>query len=305
MTHDLIPCAQIFQSTRVITGQLIDFRFLFSRLTEVGNTATLALKSRRVRIEYALDSRSGRAMSNVAIRRTGDPTMLRHASKYVPPSASSVITLSEALLGTARLPIDDRSDVPIYYAGDLSLLKLPSVAIVGTRKVSHNGIIATEWLTRKLVDAGIVIVSGLAYGVDTVAHQTAIDHAGKTIAVIGTPLDKASPSENARLQERIYREHLLLSRFKIGEQTLRTSFPLRNRLMAALSDATVVVEASDTSGTLHQAAECTKLGRWLFIAKSVVDDPGLSWPQRFLKYETCIVLERVSQITDRVLRSSQ
>ena len=150
-----------------------------------------------------------------------------------------------------------------------------------------------------------MIVSGLAYGVDTVAHTTAINRGGKTIAVIGTPLDKATPSENAKLQERIYSEHLLISQFSKGERTFRTSFPLRNRLMALLSDATIVMEASDTSGTLHQAAECTRLGRWLFIAKSVVDDPKVSWPRNFLKYDTCVPLERVSQITDRILKSSR
>ena len=70
--------------------------------------------------------------------------------------------------------------------------------------------------------------------------------------------------------------------------------------MGPLTDATVVMEASDTSGTLHQAAECTRLGRWLFIAKSVVDDPSLTWPKKFLKYDTCLPLERVSDITDRI-----
>ena len=71
--------------------------------------------------------------------------------------------------------------------------------------------------------------------------------------------------------------------------------------MATISDATVVMEASDTSGTLHQAAECTRLGRWLFIAKSVADDPSLKWPKDFLRYSTCAVFESVSDITSRIL----
>jgi DNA processing protein len=245
-----------------------------------------------------------------------DPMMpKRITNKYTPPKNAGTTMLSGALLGTGRFPETrqsdflgggkDRGDLCIYYAGDLSLLKRPSVAIVGTRDVSEAGIAATEWLTRRLVESGLVIVSGLAYGVDTVAHTAAINHDGKTIAVIGTPLDKATPSENAALQERIYREHLLVSQFAKGEKTFRTSFPLRNRLMAALSDATVVMEASDTSGTLHQAAECTRLGRWLFIARSVADNPALTWPKKFLKYDTCMRLDRVSQITDRVLKSSR
>jgi DNA processing protein len=257
-------------------------------------------------------------MSDVATSTalTDYESMPRRAkSNYVPPKNADTVMLSEALRGTGRLGHDKQldflgsaktqGDLRIFYAGDLSLLKIPSVAIVGTRQVSEAGITATEWLTRKLVEAGVVIVSGLAYGVDTVAHTTAINRGGKTIAVIGTPLDKATPSENAKLQERIYSEHLLISQFSKGERTFRTSFPLRNRLMALLSDATIVMEASDTSGTLHQAAECTRLGRWLFIAKSVVDDPKVSWPRNFLKYDTCVPLERVSQITDRILKSSQ
>jgi DNA processing protein len=258
-------------------------------------------------------------MSQVAtsVALIDDPSMPRPRGKsaYAPPTDSRAIMLSEALRGTGRFPENkqlsflgdrkNRGDLRIFYAGDLSLLKRPCVSIVGTRKVSEAGKTATEWLTRKLVDAGVVIVSGLAYGVDTVAHATAIDHGGKTIAVIGTPLNKASPSENAPIQERIYREHLLISQFRAGETTFRTNFPARNRLMAVLSDATVVMEATDKSGTLHQAAECTKLGRWLFIAKSVVDDPTVSWPKNFLKYDTCVPLERVSQITDRVLTSSR
>jgi DNA processing protein len=93
----------------------------------------------------------------------------------------------------------------------------------------------------------------------------------------------------------------VISRFKKGEKIFRTNFPLRNRLMAVLSDATVVMEATDTSGTLHQAAECTKLGRWLFIAKSVVDDRTLTWPKKFLKYDTCLSLEKIEDITNRIL----
>ncbi len=233
---------------------------------------------------------------------------------YVPPPNPETILLSDALRGTHRfaetkqsdfLGAANKNDLTLYYAGDTSLLKLPCVAIVGTREVSDAGIAATEWLTRKLVEAGIVIVSGLAYGVDTVAHTTALASGGRTIAVIGTPLDKASPSENALLQERVYREHLLISQFRAGDAVYRTNFPVRNRLMATLSDATIVMEARDKSGTLHQAAECTKLGRWLFIAKSVIDDPTITWPKDFMKYPTCIPLERVSQITDRLLKSSQ
>ena len=262
---------------------------------------------------------TGAFMAEVAVRSepSDDNRMVarRSKSKYAPPSASDSVMLSDALRGTGRLrdtsqltflPGDKApGDLRIFAAGDLSLLKRPCVAIVGTREVSEAGIAATEWLTRKLVKSGVVIVSGLAYGVDSIAHRTAIKSGGSTIAVIGTPLNMASPSDNASLQEEIYRDHLLISQFPIGEATQPTNFPIRNRLMATLSDATVVMEARNKSGTLHQAAERTKIGRWLFIAKSVVNDPDVSWPADFLKYKTCTILERASQVTDAVLKSSQ
>lgn len=191
----------------------------------------------------------------------------------------------------------------IFYVGDLDQVVAPSVAIVGTRAVSSAGAARARRLAKGLAAAGVGIVSGLAEGVDTEALTEAIRCGGRVSAVIGTPLDKAYPAKNAALQEQIYRNHLLISQFAIGERTFRSNFPERNRLMATITDATVVIEASDTSGTLHQSAECQRLGRWLFIAKSVVDDPNLSWPSKFLPYEKCVILERVEDVLDRVLVS--
>ncbi|WP_199728734.1 DNA-processing protein DprA [Corallococcus sp. CA053C] len=170
----------------------------------------------------------------------------------------------------------------LYYAGDLSLLTRPCVSIVGTRQVSPAGAARARRLAKELVAADVVVVSGLAKGVDANAHNSALEAGGRTVAVIGTPLEKAYPAENKHLQERIYREHLLVSQFAPGSRVYQGNFPARNRVMAALSDATVIIEAGETSGTLHQAVECRKLGRWLFIAKSVVENPDLTWPQGFI-----------------------
>jgi len=139
-------------------------------------------------------------------------------------------------------------------------------------------------------------MSGLAKGVDTVAHRASIAAGGRTAAVIGTPISRAYPAENAELQMEIYSHHLLLSPFAEGEEVFRSNFPKRNRVMALLSDATVIIEASDTSGTLHQAAECQKNDRWLFILKSVVDDTRLTWPAKFLNHNKTMVLESTDDI---------
>lgn len=171
----------------------------------------------------------------------------------------------------------------IFCAGDLSLLSRPLIAIVGAREVTEDGAKRAAKLGRLLAQHGVVTVSGLAKGVDYAAHRGAIAAGGSTIAVIGTPLSKAYPAEHSALQEEIWRKHLLVSQFAEGSRVFPSNFPARNKLMAAITLATVIVEASDTSGSLHQAAECARLNRPVFIARSVVDNPALTWPVRFLK----------------------
>ena len=188
-----------------------------------------------------------------------------------------------------------KNDVRVFLAGDQSLLTRKCVSVVGTREVSEAEVRGT--LARELADLGVIVVSGLAKGVDTAALSSAIKAGGKTPVVIGTPLSKADPpGKLCAPQETIWKQHLLISPFTEGETVFRSNFPKRNRVMAAISDATVIIEASDTSGTLHQAAECQRLGRWLFIARSVADDPNLKWPQSFLGQPNTAVLERTTDI---------
>lgn len=201
--------------------------------------------------------------------------------------------------GLFRKP--EESDPSVFYAGDLNVLCAPCISVIGARNVSNDGFARATRISKELSQAGVVVVSGLAKGVDTAAHTAALSAGGKTIAVIGTSLDKAYPVENAHLQEEIYRNHLLISQFFPGQRTYPSDFPKRNRLMAALSDGSVIVEASDTSGTLHQAAECVRLGRWLFLLRSVVDNDRLTWPKRFLDYSKTVVVSQINDITARVL----
>jgi DNA processing protein len=187
-------------------------------------------------------------------------------------------------------------DVRLFYAGDIALVAQPCVSIVGKRMASPEGERRADRLARELVQAGIVVVSGLARGIDAAAQLSAIQNSGRTIGVIGTPLSKAYPPENAFLQENVWRDHLLISPFPEGARVYRSNFPERNGIMAAISDATVIVEADDNSGTLHQAVACQKYGRWLFILKSVADNQA--WPKRFLHIKNTVILERTGQILD-------
>ena len=218
-------------------------------------------------------------------------TARRSASRYAAPRAVQKVALGELLTHCGRTALTPRQadflggpgrEPHVYCAGDLSILQRPSVSIVGTRDISPEGAARARRLARDLASVGATVVSGLARGVDTEALTSAIAAGGQTCAVIGTPLEKAYPAENARLQEEIYTDHLLLSPFAPGEQTFKANFPKRNRVMAALSDATVIVEASDTSGTLHQAAECVRLDRWLFIMSAIQREGRVSWPSKFI-----------------------
>ena len=241
----------------------------------------------------------------------GDSNQIRPTMRYCPPSNIQCTDLADVISRRGGDPFEPKQldmmfgkpnnrTKDIYYVGNLECLRTPAVAIVGTRNVSPEGAARARKLARGLSAAGVAVVSGLADGVDTVALTEALSCGGRVAAVIGTPLDKAYPAKNAALQEEIYSKHLLISQFPIGERTFKSNFPARNRVMAAVTDATVVIEASDSSGTLHQSAECQRLGRWLFIAKSVVDNPNLTWPSKFLPYEKCVILENVEDVLSRV-----
>lgn len=177
----------------------------------------------------------------------------------------------------------------LYYQGNWDLVHTRSVAVVGTRDPSPDGRARTRKLVKSLVADGFTIISGLARGVDTEAHRAAIEAGGRTIAVLGTPLDSTYPPENAELQSVIAKKHLVVSQVPIeryGVQNPRTNrffFPERNKTMSALSEATIIVEAGETSGTLVQAREALKQGRNLFILNSAFEDPRLTWPERFEK----------------------
>jgi DNA processing protein len=232
---------------------------------------------------------------------------LANLGGYSPPTQSRSVLLRDLLQSAQRGPMwsarqldifksdaTEPDNLTLFYAGEIALISQPCVAVVGKREATLEGRARAGRLARELVEGGVVIVSGLARGIDAAAHLTAIEARGRTIAVIGTPLSKASPAENARLQETIWREHLLISPFAEGSTVHRSNFPQRNKVMAAVSDATVIVEADDNSGTLHQAVACQKLGRWLFILKNVVETR--TWPKGFLKFKNTVILERTEQI---------
>lgn len=169
----------------------------------------------------------------------------------------------------------------IFYKGDLSLLKKPIVSVVGTRNATAKGIENAIKITKKLVEMNFVIMSGLALGIDTIAHKTALQYKGDTIAVLGTPIHKIYPKENIELAHQIEKNGLIISPSLPTESHGKWIFPRRNRLMATLSIATIIIEASETSGVLHQAAETQRQKKKLLILNSLKED-GITWVESFV-----------------------
>lgn len=185
-------------------------------------------------------------------------------------------------LRDARHPIE-----LLYYRGVWELVETPCVSIVGTRNPSEAGKARARRLVKYFVNKKYTIVSGLARGIDTEAHNAALEADGKTIGVIGTPLSIAYPKENSALQEHIAQHHLLISQVPVvrysqhGPTINRTFFPERNITMSALSKATIIVEAGETSGTLTQARAALYQGRTLFILDACFRDTSLTWPKKY------------------------
>jgi DNA processing protein len=160
----------------------------------------------------------------------------------------------------------------------------PRVSVIGSRKASPEGLEAASDISRTLAKHKVTVVSGLAEGIDAAAHTAAIEEGGCTIAVLGTPLDRFYPPKNKQLQEIIMRHYLLVSQFPIGYPVQPKNFVLRNRTMALISDASIIVEAGDKSGSLHQGWEALRLGRPLFIWSRIMRDSSLKWPAKMLAY---------------------
>jgi len=209
------------------------------------------------------------------------------------------------LYGAAEYPNKLRDSThPIelfYYQGWWDLIESPSIAVVGTRNPTPQGIELVTSMVKALVRADYTIVSGLAKGIDTIAHQTAIKNGGRTIAVIGTPLSKTYPSENASLQKAIAENFLLISQVpfvrytKQGPEQNKLFFPERNITMSAISLGTLIVEAGQTSGTLVQARAALAQGRKLFITEHCFKNRTLSWPRKF-EEKGAICIKNIDEI---------
>lgn len=177
----------------------------------------------------------------------------------------------------------------LWVDGDRSLLRKTSIAIVGSRRASPYSVNAATKLAGDLAARGLVVVSGLARGIDAAAHRAALEANGMTAAVLGTGIDVVYPRDNRRLFERVRQHGLLLSAFPPGTAPLAQNFPFRNRIISGLSRGTVIVEASSRSGSLITARLAAEQGREVFAVPGSIFAPGSVGPHRLIQYGAKLV----------------
>lgn len=172
----------------------------------------------------------------------------------------------------------------LYVKGTISPEDELAIAVVGTRKMTGYGGQVTESLVTELVSAGLTIVSGLARGVDSMAHKAALRADGRTIGVLACGLDIVYPPENVSLVEEIIDGHgAVISEFPLGMQPMPGSFPARNRIISGLALGTVVVEAPEKSGALITARHAAEQGREVFAIPGPVTSPNAAGPSHLIK----------------------
>lgn len=179
----------------------------------------------------------------------------------------------------------------LFTLGNQQLLQQTAVAIVGTRAATPYGLRVTRAIASDLARAGVVVVSGMARGIDAAAHEAALDVGGATIAVLGTGVDVPYPRFNKDLHRRIADNGLVLSEQPCGMHAFKGSFPRRNRLIAALARAVIVTEAPVKSGALITSTVALDIGRDVAVVPGNIDTPANAGSNRLLRDGAIPILE--------------
>jgi len=209
-----------------------------------------------------------------------------------------VLTVLDAEYPENLRTVYDRPPL-VFVAGKLRPEDSRSVAVVGTRRPTDDGVADARRIAHHLAASGYTVASGLATGIDTTAHAAAMEAGGRTFAVIGTGLRRAYPKENAGLQARIAKEGAVISQFLPDAPPTRRSFPMRNGVMSGLALATVVVEAGEMSGSRMQARLALQHNRPVFLLRSLLEN---EWAASMQRRPGVNVVDEPEQITETIQR---
>jgi DNA processing protein len=250
-----------------------------------------------LRLLQQLDDAAGERLFTVDERKLTLDQLEDHVHGWEREGIQLVTVLDAAYPPNLRT-VHDRPPV-LFLRGNIDERDERSVAVVGTRKASERGISQAQGIAHGLVGAGYVVVSGLASGIDTAAHTAALDVGGRTVAVIGTGLRHAFPKSNAALQERLGRESAVISQFWPGQEPRKWTFPQRNAVMSGFARATVVVEASHTSGARMQARLALEHGRPVFLLRSLLEH---QWARTYEGRPGTYVVDDAGEIVEHLDR---
>lgn len=195
--------------------------------------------------------------------------------------------------------VRDIQEAPPFLFGRGQLVPSDAaVSVVGSRKASERGIQMASAISEALVSRNLTVVAGLAEGIDTAAHRTALDHGGRTVAVIGTGINKYYPAANRQLQDRIADTGLLLSQFWPDAPPQQHNFPMRNAVMSGYGLATVVVEAGEHSGARIQARLAVHHGRPVILTDLVVNNTA--WGKELLDRPDVYLASSIDDVTTAI-----
>lgn len=263
--------------------------------------------ARLLRGEATEDSTEGRATAKAI--REGLPGLAEHVAR-----AREEVEAANEKVGAKLVTVLD-DDYPrnlrlifnlppfLFYRGTLERQDARAVAVVGTRQASEEGIRRASKMSAILVEAGVTVLSGMAAGIDTAAHEAALDGGGRTIAVMGTGILRTYPAANKDLAERIVEHGALVSQFWPSQPPGRHTFPRRNIVTSGMSQGTVVIEASKTSGAKMQARLALEHGKMAFLVDSLVTDQ--EWARGYLdRYPRAVRVTDIGEVLGR-LRSAE
>lgn len=191
----------------------------------------------------------------------------------------------------------------LFVRGELHRDDARSVAVVGTRRASEEGLERARDLARALVGESVTVISGLAKGIDTSAHTATLAAGGRTVAVIGTGIRRTYPAENGLLAERILERGAIVSQFWPDATPARYTFPMRNEVMSGISQGTAVIEASRTSGAKMQARLALEQGKRAFLMSSLVTSE--SWARDYIDKRGAIEVASVADVVGRLRSAAQ
>ena len=203
-------------------------------------------------------------------------------------------------MGRYPRPLKEIFDPPIllYARGRVELLSGHNLAVVGSRRPSPYGMSVAQKLGRELVQTGLVVVSGMARGVDSLAHRGALDAGGNTIAVLGCGVDVVYPRENEKLAQRIVERGLIVSEFRLGSTAFPQNFPIRNRIISGVSLGVIVVEGAQYSGSLITARLALDQGREVFAVPGNIVSKQSWGPNLLIKQGAKLVQEPTDVLED-------